>query len=155
MLVVPLDGLARVPRLRRGRFGTAVDATELEEAEGVGTVGLVVGDGGEEPGGDPPAAAPPQATQPQTAGYEARKDRRRNLAALKRTVERLEREVADLESELARLDVGFADAAYYERPARESIERDSRRREAIQVRLGAALEEWGEAAAALEALATV
>ena len=83
-------------------------------------------------------------------GYVQRKGQRRNMAALRRTVERLEREVADLETEGARLEAVFGDATYYERVGREQFEREAERREAVQKRLVAAMWEWEQAAAELE-----
>jgi hypothetical protein len=84
--------------------------------------------------------------------YAGRKDRRSNLAMLKRSVERLEREAAELETELARLEAMFADPAYYERTPRERLEEDVRRQEGVKARLAAALVEWEQSATDLEAL---
>ncbi len=87
--------------------------------------------------------------------YAGRKDRRRNLAGLKRTVTRLEQEIAASESELARIEGWFADPEYYQRTAREEVERTALRREALQAALATANTEWEAAAAELETAAPV
>ena len=86
------------------------------------------------------------------ARYTGRKDGRRSLAMLKRTVERLERETAALERELAAIEAGFADPEYYQRTPRERVEEDVRRQEALKAQLAAALAEWEESATALDAV---
>jgi hypothetical protein len=85
--------------------------------------------------------------------YAERKDRRRNLALLKRTVERLERESAEMEQELAQLERTFADAGYYQRASREQIEADAKRRELLSEQLAKTVEAWEVAATELDALA--
>ena len=87
--------------------------------------------------------------------YVERKDRRRNFAALRRAVERLEGTIAALETEFAVLEAAFADATYYQRTPRDEFERAAYRREEVQVLLDAALEEWEQTAAELDAIAPV
>lgn len=87
--------------------------------------------------------------------YSDRKDARRNLAALKRSVERLEAEVGELEGELERLEAAFAQPDYFMKAGRGQLEQDSSRREAVQKRLAVAIAEWEAAAAELETLAPV
>jgi len=86
------------------------------------------------------------------ASYAGRKDRRRNLAMLRRAVDRLEGEAAELEDGIAALEATFADPAYYQRTAREQLEEDVRRQEELKARLASTLAEWEECATALDAL---
>ena len=97
------------------------------------------------------SAAPTAEATP--ASYADRKDARRSLAALRRTVEKLEAEVGALEAELARIEAAFADPNYFLKSGRGQLEQDSTRREQVQRRLGAAIAEWEAAAAELETLA--
>lgn len=87
-----------------------------------------------------------------SGSYTDRKERRRNLALLKRTVERLEREAAELERAIADLEATFADPAYYQRTEREQLEADVGRQQELRGRLSATMAEWEESTMALEAL---
>ncbi|MEI6664674.1 MAG: ATP-binding cassette domain-containing protein [Chloroflexota bacterium] len=97
------------------------------------------------------AAAKTAVTEPAT--YEDRKDSRRNLAALKRTVEKLEAEVGKLEKELAQLEASFAQPDYFMKAGRGQLEKDSMRRDQVQKRLAEAITEWEAGAAELEVVA--
>ena len=84
--------------------------------------------------------------------YTDRKDKRRNLALLRRSVERFEHEAGVLERELAAIETGFADPEYYQRTPREQVEEDVRRQETLKAELAAALTEWEQSATALDAI---
>src|SRR5262249_32104902 len=85
-------------------------------------------------------AAAPQAARVAPGGRdEQRKEARRNLAALRKAVERLEAEIAVLEAELERLEAGFADGGYYARTDHDQVARDVERRDAAQARLREAM----------------
>ncbi len=92
------------------------------------------------------------ATGGDRAAYVDRKDRRRNLALLRRSVDRLERESSELEREIAALDVKFADTTYYQRTPREQLEADVQRQQELKARLASAVAEWEESALSLEAI---
>ncbi len=107
----------------------------------------------------PPGASRPRspaavaALAPSGEDYTQRKGRRRDLAQLRRTVARLEQEIAASEAGLERLEALFSDPEYYQRTAREALEGDVRRRDALRSALAAAMREWEQAAADLEATA--
>ncbi|MEZ4553285.1 MAG: ABC-F family ATP-binding cassette domain-containing protein [Dehalococcoidia bacterium] len=98
------------------------------------------------------AASTPAVVSGAANGYADRKERRRNLALLKRSVERLEREAVELEREIADLEAVFADPAYYQRTQREQLQADVERQEGLRSRLAAAVAEWEESSLALEAI---
>jgi ABC-type multidrug transport system ATPase subunit len=86
------------------------------------------------------------------AAYVDRKDRRRNLALLRRAVDRLERESSELEREIAALEAKFADTSYYQRTPREQLEADVQRQQELKARLASIVAEWEESALSLEAI---
>ncbi|MBX7111095.1 MAG: ABC-F family ATP-binding cassette domain-containing protein [Dehalococcoidia bacterium] len=96
------------------------------------------------------SSGPPTAVA--AGDYAERKERRRNLALLKRSVERLEHEAGELERAIADLETVFADPGYYQRTEREQLQADVERQEGLRQRLAATVAEWEESALALDAI---
>jgi len=97
------------------------------------------------------AIASVAAPMPASLTYAERKERRRELIALRRTVERLEAEVQTTEQALADIERAFAAPGYYQRTSRTQIAGAVQQQEALRRTLSSSIAAWEQAAAELEA----
>jgi ATPase subunit of ABC transporter with duplicated ATPase domains len=102
------------------------------------------------PGGAEPQDRPPLPLAAQA--HQARKERRREEARLRKAVERLEGRVGTLETALAELERRFARPDYFQNTPWPQVRLHQAEREEREAELRAAIAEWEEAARALEAL---
>lgn len=84
--------------------------------------------------------------------YETRKNRKRETAKLKRTVETSEKEIARLESVLAKMDEKFADPTYFDSAPWDQISKEEAEKKSLKDQLETTVKTWEQAAEKLEAI---